>query len=77
MDDNTQTVDARHQEMYGCSESDIKEMMEEQSFGNPLMLAISILSDAQHIIKMKPNESRQFINRAKYVLSKQMQKGRQ
>ena len=55
--------------MFGCTQSDLDEMMNNQfDQRDRFMLVASILSDAQEIMNSSPETSRQFINRAKYVL---------
>ena len=57
--------DNQYMNMYGCTVQDMQDMMYEDQ---PYMLAMSILSDAQHVIAYDPEQARQFINKAKYVL---------
>lgn len=58
--------------MYGCYASDIDFELEE-SMSSKEMYAMSILSDAQHVMAHGDTETaRQFINKAKYVISKVM-----
>jgi len=67
---------------YGCSAAAIDKMVKEQAFpGTELMFAAGILSDAQETISGEYGEpdtetARQFINRAKYIIFKQMEKAR-
>ena len=51
--------------MYGCTKQAMQDMMYEDG---PYMLAMCILSDAQHVLAYDPEQARQFINKAKYVL---------
>ena len=51
--------------MYGCTQLDMEDMLDEDM---PCMLAMSILSDAQHVMLYDKEQARQFINRAKYVI---------
>ena len=51
--------------MYGCTKQDMEDMLHEDM---PCMLAMSILSDAQHVMSYDQEQARQFINRAKYVI---------
>lgn len=51
--------------MYGCTRLDMEDMLHEDM---PCMLAMSILSDAQHVMEYDKEQARQFINRAKYVI---------
>jgi hypothetical protein len=65
--------DQRYLEMYGCTEADLIEMLED-SIGMQEMLAMSILSDAQEYSARGLNEmTRTAINRAKWVMSQIMQ----
>jgi hypothetical protein len=61
------------QEMYGCSKADLDEMIDDALnpyMGEHYMLAMSILSDAQERIAIGHGDiARQYINRAKYVIS--------
>tara|TARA_R100000458_G_C8256543_1_gene232597 strand:- start:895 stop:1110 length:216 start_codon:yes stop_codon:yes gene_type:complete len=52
--------------MYGCTKQDMEDMMHEENM--PCMLAMSILSDAQHVMDYDKEQARQFINKAKYVI---------
>lgn len=71
----------KHMNMYGCDTADLDTMISEaiitKTFtGTPInkerdlsMLAMSILSDAQHVMEHgDTDKARQFINRAKYVI---------
>tara|TARA_B100000497_G_scaffold61760_1_gene70074 strand:+ start:2126 stop:2512 length:387 start_codon:yes stop_codon:yes gene_type:complete len=51
--------------MYGCTKQDMEDMMHED---RPYMLAMCILSDAQHVMEYDTEQARQFINKAKYVI---------
>ena len=65
--------DQRDLEMFGCTKADLVEMLED-SIGMQEMLAMSILSDAQHVMAHGDTETaRQFINKAKWVMSQIMQ----
>jgi len=64
---------------YGCSKASLMKAVEEQSFGNPLMFAAGILSDAQEVISGEYGEpdvetARQFINRAKCIMFSLMER---
>jgi len=62
------TLDRKNKEymaMYGCSKQDMEDMMYED---RPYMLAMCILSDAQHVMEYDTEQARQFINKAKYVI---------
>jgi len=58
-------TDKRYMDMYGCTQLDMEDMLDEDM---PCMLAMSILSDAQHVMSYDQEQARQFINRAKYVI---------
>jgi hypothetical protein len=59
-------------EMYGCTKADLIEMLED-SIGSYEMLAMGIMSDAQHVMAYGDTETaRQFINKAKWVMSQIM-----
>ena len=62
------TLDRKNKEYmarYGCSKQDMEDMMHED---RPYMLAMCILSDAQHLMEYDTEKARQFINKAKYVI---------
>ena len=56
--------------MYGCTQDDMVAMMNEplNFISGHYMLAMSILSDAQEIMRDKPDTARQYINKAQYVM---------
>jgi hypothetical protein len=60
-------------DMFGCSKEELLEVCENAQqpyMGGLTMLAMSILSDAQECIAVGRNDmARQFINRAKFVIS--------
>ena len=58
-------TDKRYMDMYGLSQLDMEDMLHEDMH---CMLAMSILSDAQHVMSYDQEQARQFINRAKYVI---------
>lgn len=61
---------SREMKMYGCYREDIDAELEE-CMGSKEMYAMSILSDAQHVLAHGDAETaRQFMNKAKYVISK-------
>jgi hypothetical protein len=63
--------------MYGCYAMDIDFELEE-SMSSKEMYAMSILSDAQHVMAHGDTETaRQFINKAKYVISKVMRENKE
>lgn len=67
-------------EMFGCTQKAMDAMMEDSLYrsmlgdtNGALMLAMSILSDAQHVMACgNTDQARQFINKSKYVISKVM-----
>ena len=69
----------REVRMYGCTESQMREAVEQSityRFSGPAMMAASILSDAQEMINteygevdsMRAEDARQALNRAKWIL---------
>jgi hypothetical protein len=72
-------------EMFGTTEGNIKHMMDNNIYvktmgkqAGLLMLAMSMLSDAQHVMEhhhegVTDDFARQYINRAKYVMSEVME----
>lgn len=65
--------DQRDLDMFGCTHSDLLEMLED-SIGSYEMLAMAIMSDAQHVMAHGDTETaRQFINKAKWVVYKIME----
>ena len=82
-------IDAQRREirMYGCTEAQMREAVEESltfRFSGPAMYAASILSDAQEMIAhdnagtysfMQVEDARQAINRAKWILFTYVMKG--
>ena len=70
----------REVRMFGCTEAQLREAVESSitfRFSGPGMMAMSILSDAQEMINteygevdyMRAEDSRQAINRAKWIIS--------
>ncbi len=70
----------RQVRMFGCTEAQLREAVESSitfRFSGPGMMAMSILSDAQEMINteygevdyMRAEDSRQAINRAKWIIS--------
>jgi hypothetical protein len=62
----------RERNMFGCTLEDLREELNRalRMGTSPLMLAISILSDAQEESTLgHDRESRQLINRAKWIIS--------
>lgn len=68
--------DERDEAMYGCLRTDLQGAicMEEEmlpEYINPhYTVAMSLLSDAQHLIEYQPDTARQYINRAKYIMGR-------
>lgn len=65
---------------YGCTQAALDAAMNEAF--DPLMLAMSILSDAQEVISGEFGEpdterARKYMNRAKYIMSRLMQDARE
>jgi hypothetical protein len=69
----------REVRMFGCTEAQLREAVESSitfRFSGPGMMAMSILSDAQEMINteygevdyMRAEDSRQAINRAKWII---------
>ena len=77
------TVEEKKQwdlQAYGCSAGAIDKALED--YRDPLMLAASMLSDAQEIISGEYGQpdtetARQFMNRAKYIIFKMMKDDRE
>ena len=66
------SVEDTYMDMYGCTQEALTGMMNSpiNSISGDYMLVMSILSDAQHVMEYGDNNTaRQFINRAKYVVS--------
>jgi hypothetical protein len=75
----TNEQEKRQIRMYGCTESQMKEAVEESitfRFSGPAMMAASLMSDAQEMINtefgdidyMRAEDARQALNRAKWIL---------
>jgi len=66
-------VEKRQVRMFGCTEQQMREAVEESftfRFSGPAMYAMSLMSDAQEEILRDMNEdARQTLNRAKWILS--------
>lgn len=65
---------------YGCTEAALDAAMDDAF--DPLMLAMSILSDAQEVISGEfgdpdTERARKYMNRAKYIMSRLMQDARE
>ena len=78
----------REVRMYGCTETEMREAVEESitfRFLGPAMMAASLLSDCQEMVAYGPYDSdtlaniledqRQCLNRAKWILSTYVMKG--
>jgi hypothetical protein len=74
------TITSTDVEMFGCTQKAMDSMVEASLYRSMLgdtngllMLAMGILSDAQHVMACGNTEqARQFINKSKYVISKVM-----
>jgi hypothetical protein len=74
------TITSTDVQMFGCTQGDMDSMMEASMYRSMLgdtngllMLAMGILSDAQHVMACGNTEqARQFINKSKYVIGKVM-----
>lgn len=74
------TITSTDVEMFGCTQKAMDAMMEDCLYrsmlgdtNGALMLAMGILSDAQHVMACgNTDQARQFINKSKYVISKVM-----
>ena len=66
-------VEKRQVRMYGCTEQQMREAIEESltfRFSGPAMMAMSLMSDAQEeIVRDLDEDARQTLNRAKWILS--------
>jgi len=66
-------VEKRQVRMYGCTEQQMREAVEESftfRFAGPAMMAMSLMSDAQEeILRDLDEDARQTLNRAKWILS--------
>ncbi len=69
---------AQESDMFGgVSEDTIREQMKNKDTFSKLMYSMSILSDAQEeMARGKIEIARQYINRAKFIISEEMQKHR-
>ena len=78
----------REVRMYGCTETEMREAVEESitfRFSGPAMYAMSLMSDCQEMVAYGPYDSdtlaniledqRQSLNRAKWILSTYVMKG--
>jgi len=78
----------REVRMYGCTEAQMREAVEESitfRFSGPAMMAASLMSDAQEMVSYGPYDSdtlanimedqRQCLNRAKWILFNYCVKG--
>jgi hypothetical protein len=77
--------DRREIRMYGCTEDQMREVVEQSitfRFSGPAMMAMSLMSDCQEMVAYGPYDSdtlaniledqRQMLNRAKWILSEYM-----
>ena len=75
----TNEQEKRQIRMYGCTEAQMKEAVEQSitfRFSGPAMMAASLMSDAQEMINteygdidyMRAEDARQALNRAKWIL---------
>lgn len=73
----------REVRMYGCTETEMREAVEESitfRFTGPAMYAMSLMSDAQEMVAYNEPDSmiledqRQLLNRAKWILSTYLMK---
>jgi hypothetical protein len=75
----TNEQEKRQVRMYGCTEDQMREAVEQSStfrFSGPAMMAASLMSDAQEMINteygdidyMRAEDARQCLNRAKWIL---------
>ena len=66
-------VEKRQVRMYGCTEQQMREAVEDSftfRFAGPAMMAMSLMSDAQEeIVRELDEDARQTLNRAKWILS--------
>jgi hypothetical protein len=66
-------TEKRQVRMYGCTEQQMREAVEESftfRFAGPAMMAMSLMSDAQEeIVRELDEDARQTLNRAKWILS--------
>lgn len=65
--------------MFGCTQQEIDEALTNRApYCDPLMIAMSLLSDSQELLSMgRDEEARQHINRAKYIISNEYRKERE
>lgn len=74
MENNSEAL--KDLEMFGCDPTQLVSFM--PPCVEPLMFAMGILSDAQHLLETGQDRDkiRQYINRAKYVMSQEIKKHR-
>ena len=74
----------RQVRMYGCTEAQMREAVEQSltyRFSGPAMYAMSLMSDAQEMMAYNQpdantiEDQRQLLNRAKWILSTYIMKG--
>ena len=84
--DPMSTRESREVRMYGCTEAQMREAVEQSltyRFSGPAMMAASLMSDAQEMINTEYGEvdfnraedARQALNRAKWILFTYVMKG--
>ena len=79
--DRLSAQEKREVSMYGCTEAQMKEAVEESitfRFSGPAMMAMSLMSDCQEMVSYGPydgdtlanilEDQRQTLNRAKWIL---------
>ena len=77
--DRLSEQEKREVRMYGCTEAQMREAVEQSitfRFTGPAMMAASLMSDAQELINteygevdyMRAEDARQTLNRAKWIL---------
>lgn len=55
-------------QMFGCYREYIDADIADMIVPDPLMYAMSVLSDSQEVMKNNPEKARQYVNIAKYVM---------
>ena len=80
MINNLTSAEQKEVRCYGCTVAQMREAIEESltfRFSGPAMMAMSLMSDAQHLIDdsygevdwMRREDARQTLNRAKWILA--------
>ena len=62
------TMNDNDLQMFGCYREYIDAEIADMIVPNPMMYAMSVLSDSQAVMKNNPEKARQLINIAKYVM---------